>query len=145
MSDTSTSRLFAHRAFVAYWFARISSASAYQMLTVAVAWQVYDLTRSAFALGLVGLVQFLPKLVLMPVAGELADRFERRRVVAGAQALQFVTLLVLALGTGFDFCRCRSSMCCWPRTVSGAPSRCPRCRPCCRRWFRMRCWLRPWR
>ena len=103
VSDTSTSRLFAHRAFVAYWFARISSASAYQMLTVAVAWQVYDLTRSAFALGLVGLVQFLPKLVLMPVAGELADRFDRRRVVAGAQALQFVTLLLLALGTGFGF------------------------------------------
>jgi len=93
-------RLFAQPGFVRFWVARIASASGYQMLTVAVAWQVWDLTGSAFALGLVGLFQFLPKLALMPMAGNWADRFDRRRLVAAAQSVQLVTLLVLAVASG---------------------------------------------
>ncbi|MDB5632356.1 MAG: ral substrate transporter, partial [Tardiphaga sp.] len=44
-------------------------------------WQVYDLTGSAFDLGMIGLVQFLPTALLLFVAGHTADRYERRRVV----------------------------------------------------------------
>src|SRR5262245_33197858 len=49
-----------HRPFVLYWSARTCASMGYQMLGVAVAWQMYALTGSAFDLGLVGLVQFLP-------------------------------------------------------------------------------------
>jgi len=92
-------RLFAHRGYTHFWLGRVCSASANQMLAVAVAWQVWDLTRSAFALGLVGLLQFLPKLVLMPLAGNLADRLERRRLIVLAQLTQAVALAILAVAT----------------------------------------------
>ncbi len=61
-----------------YWNARIFTSVAFQMVGVAVGWQMYSLTGSAFDLGLVGLVQFLPASVLMLVAGQLADRYNRR-------------------------------------------------------------------
>jgi len=96
MSSTPD-RLFAHHGYTRFWLGRICSASANQMLAVAVAWQVWDLTRSAFALGLVGLLQFLPKLVLMPLAGNLADRLERRRLIVVAQLTQALALAVLAI------------------------------------------------
>ncbi|MCB1926449.1 MAG: MFS transporter [Rhodocyclaceae bacterium] len=89
------SGLFRQRRFVRFWIARICSAGGYQMLGVAVAWQVWEITGSAVALGLVGLAQFLPKLLLMPMAGNWADRFERRRLVAAAQTLQLASLLLL--------------------------------------------------
>ncbi|MCB1896441.1 MAG: MFS transporter [Zoogloeaceae bacterium] len=87
--------LFRQPGFVRFWVARVCSAGGYQMLGVAVAWQVWEITGSAVALGLVGLAQFLPKLLLMPMAGNWADRFERRRLVAMAQALQLASLLLL--------------------------------------------------
>ena len=98
MTDTDE-RLFAQRGFTLFWLGRISSTSANQMLAVAVGWQVWDLTRSAFALGMVGLLQFLPKLVLMPLAGNLADRLERKRLIALALAVQLVCLGALALAS----------------------------------------------
>lgn len=51
------------------------------MLSVVVGWQIYDLTDSALALGMIGLVQFLPPLLLTLVSGEVADRFDRRQIV----------------------------------------------------------------
>ena len=51
---------------------------------MAIGWQVYDLTGSAFDLGMVGLVQFLPTALLVFVAGHAADRYERKRVVQSA-------------------------------------------------------------
>jgi len=90
-------RLFAQRSFTLFWLGRIGSTSANQMLAVAVGWQVWSLTHSAYALGFVGLLQFLPRLILMPVAGNLADRVERKRLIAVAQAIQAVGLGVLAL------------------------------------------------
>ena len=92
---TDEARLFRQRGFVCFWVARICSAGGYQMLGVAVAWQVWEIPGSAVALGLVGLAQFLPKLMLMPLAGNWADRFDRRRLVAAAQALQLLGLLML--------------------------------------------------
>jgi MFS family permease len=66
------------------------------MLLVALSWQMYDLTSSAWDLGLVGLVQFLPALVLTIPAGQLVDRIDRRWVLAMSLALQAVVALLLA-------------------------------------------------
>jgi hypothetical protein len=54
---------------------------------VAVGWQVYALTNSAFALGMVRLVQFIPTVVLIFVTGHAADRYDRNRVRRGAKTL----------------------------------------------------------
>ena len=68
------------------------------MLLVALAWQMYDLTGSAWDLGLVGLMQFLPALLLTLPAGQLVDRVDRRGVLGGALVLQAVAAVVLAWG-----------------------------------------------
>ena len=84
------------------WFARLFGATGNQMLLVAVGWQMYELTGSAWDLGLVGLYQFLPALLLTLVAGHVADRVHRGRIVAVclvAQAL--VALLLVAATHGF--------------------------------------------
>jgi MFS family permease len=81
---------FDYRDFRLYQAARLLSTLATQLLAVAVGWQVYELTRRPFDLGLVGLVQFLPAIGLSLLTGNTADRFDRRRVVMicyGALAL----------------------------------------------------------
>ena len=74
---------------------------AYNMLSVAVGWQVYDLTRSPLSLGLVGLAQFLPQFLLTLVVGHVADRYERRRVVIVCQAVLLCVSMLLGLGSLF--------------------------------------------
>src|SRR5258706_16245255 len=69
--------LSGYRPFVLFWFARVATIIGYQMLTVAVGWQVYALTSSAFDLGLIGLVQFLPAGPLLLLAGDFAGRYDR--------------------------------------------------------------------
>src|ERR1700758_70243 len=66
---------------------------------VAIGWQVYDMTGRAFDLGMVGLVQFLPTALLVFVAGQAADRFERKRVVQLCQVAEALTALFLAWGS----------------------------------------------
>jgi MFS family permease len=70
-----------------------------QIGAVAIGWQIYDLTGSAFDLGMVGLVQFLPTALLVFVAGHTADRFERIRVVQACQLLEALAALFLAVST----------------------------------------------
>jgi len=82
--------LFAHRDYMHFWFSRLSGAAANQMMMVAVAWQMYDLTGSAWDLGLVGLLQFLPALVLALVAGHVADRYNRGRILCACMVVQAV-------------------------------------------------------
>jgi MFS family permease len=79
--------------------ARIAGTSANQMLMVALGWQMYDLTRSAWQLGLVGLVQFLPALLLTLPAGHLVDRHDRRRLLALSLSLQCTVALGLMLAS----------------------------------------------
>lgn len=79
------------------WWARIAGVSAGQMLMVAVGWQMYDHTGSAWDLGLVGLLQFIPAVALVLVAGQVVDRHDRARIVALCLAVQALTALVLAL------------------------------------------------
>ncbi|SDG53446.1 Predicted arabinose efflux permease, MFS family [Pseudomonas benzenivorans] len=87
------------RPFLAFWLARVCTASGFQMLTVAIGWQLYQLTGSVLDLGLVGLVEFLPRLLFMLHTGHVADRYERRRVAALCQAGQALIALALVLGS----------------------------------------------
>jgi len=87
-----------HRPFALYWVARTAAAVAFQMLGVAVAWQMYALTGSAFDLGLVGLVQFLPSAAFMMVAGQIADRYHRRRLLQICQVVEGLAAAALAFG-----------------------------------------------
>jgi MFS family permease len=119
---SSTADLLRHRAYIRFLYVRIAASIALQVQAVAVGWQMYELTRSPFQLGLVGLVQFIPGIALFLVTGQAADRYDRRLIAATAQifealavaALAFVTatgrltphlLLVLAfcIGTGRAF------------------------------------------
>jgi MFS family permease len=87
-----------HREFLRYWWARLAGTAASQMLMVAVGWQMYDLTRSAWDLGLVGLLQFAPALLLALVAGEVVDRHHRARIAALCVGIQALVAGVLAAG-----------------------------------------------
>jgi MFS family permease len=83
--------------FTCYLTARAAATLAYQMAGVAIGWQMYDLTHSPLALGFVGLVQFVPSLLLALYVGHAADRYDRRTIVAIAQALEALALLCLGV------------------------------------------------
>lgn len=81
-SSTAAGRaVFQHPDFVLYQVARLFIVASLEMQSVAVGWQVYDLTHRALDLGLVGLAQFLPGVLLFLVAGHAADRFNRKRLL----------------------------------------------------------------
>jgi MFS family permease len=91
--------LRSERTFLRYWFARICMTSANQMLMVAIGWEMYDLTGSAWDLGLVGLYQFLPALALTLPAGHIADRLNRRYIVASMSVVLAVVAVLLAMAS----------------------------------------------
>lgn len=94
---------FRNPGFPSYWVALVASGFAIQIQTVAVGWQVYDLTRDPLDLGLVGLSQFLPAILLVLVTGTVADRFPRRAIMAvclGVMALGAAGLMALTRGGG---------------------------------------------
>ncbi|GAA0709314.1 MFS family permease [Dyella sp. SG562] len=95
-NSTSAASLRQHPAFVQFWFARIASGFGFQMLSVAVGWQIYEITGRALDLGLIGLVQFIPSVVLALPAGHVADQFERRRIVLLGQIVDLLAIAVLA-------------------------------------------------
>jgi MFS family permease len=84
-------------AFSRFWVAETITALGNQMLTVAVAWQTYELTDSALSLGLIGLAQFATVFAFALVAGHAADRYDRRRIALLAQALQCAVAITFAL------------------------------------------------
>ena len=73
---------FRHRPFLLFWLSRFLATFAVQIISVSVAWQVYDLTRDPFDLGLVGILQFAPALVLVLVTGAASDRYGRQLIMA---------------------------------------------------------------
>jgi MFS family permease len=93
------SSILRHGPLTRFWLARVATAVAYQMQVVAVGWQLYDLTNNPVDLGLVGLIQFVPVLLLILVTGQIVDRHDRGRVLALAQAVEVAGALVLALAT----------------------------------------------
>jgi MFS family permease len=90
-----TQSIFSNQAFMRFWMARLVGNMANMMLMVALAWHMYDLTGSAWDLGLVGLFQFVPSLVMTLPAGHVADRLHRGRIFAACMALQAVVALLL--------------------------------------------------
>src|SRR3989441_2360215 len=83
-----------------FWGYLVSSAGT-QMQIVAVAWQVYELTHSAVALGIIGLLQAIPRLLLSLVGGVFADRFDRRKLLLVIEAIMATSSAVLAVCTHF--------------------------------------------
>ena len=120
------------RQVTTFLVAQATSTIAVTMQAAALGKQVYDITDSELALGLLGLVEFLPALLLLPFTGSAADRFDRRRVAAIALAVEVGASVAVRLyaTTRSDVGRCRSSSS-PPCSASAGPSprrRCGRCR-----------------
>lgn len=98
-SDTP---LFQVRAFRQLLIIRLTATASNRMLGVVVGWQIYDLTDSALALGMIGLVQFLPPMLLTLVSGEVADRVDRRTILQWCYVIEIFLLLGLFLLTLMD-------------------------------------------
>ena len=79
--------LRAHTGFMRLWWSWLAGVGAAQMLIVALSWQLYALTGSAWDLGLVGLLQFAPAALLALPAGQLIDRWHRARIAAACMAV----------------------------------------------------------
>ncbi len=95
-------RVFRHRAYAHYWVMRQLLSGSRQMQAVAIGWQVYDLARltrpveeAALILGMIGLAQFLPVLLLSLVGGQAADRFDRRLILIASNSGRVLAGLVL--------------------------------------------------
>lgn len=78
--------VYRHAGFVSFLVARLVAVLATQIQAVVVVWQVYDLTREPLALACVGLAQFLPMLLFLLPAGDLIDRFDRKRILSTSWA-----------------------------------------------------------
>ena len=102
MSSPAVLLLRHHRPFMAFWLARVCTASGFQMLTVAIGWHLYQLTGSVLDLGLVGLVEFTPRVLFMLHTGHVADRYDRRKVAAICQTGQALVALALVIGSSTD-------------------------------------------
>ncbi|MEC5289754.1 MFS transporter [Aurantimonas sp. C2-6-R+9] len=90
---------FRNPRFLRYWLARFFSTFAIQIVIVSVGWQIYDLTRNPLDLGIIGLCQFLPALLLVLVTGAAADRFSRRLIMGLAIFVEAIGALALLLLT----------------------------------------------
>lgn len=96
---------FRHLSYRRYFISRFAAALGAQILSVSAAYQVYDVTGSAALLGAIGLVQFLPALLLVVVTGVTADRLGRRLVMGLSICLEFAcaaSVLVLVLTGNFN-------------------------------------------
>jgi MFS family permease len=122
VSDLVDSKLagrvaFTYPDFTLYELARFFIVSGLEMQSVAVGWQVYDITKRPLDLGLVGLAQFLPGILLFLISGHVADRFDRRRLLAlcycgfalcsglllglawrGSRSVSFIYIVLVLLG-----------------------------------------------
>lgn len=101
MTAEATS-LLRHRPFLAFWLARVCTASAFQMITVAIGWHIYELTHNVLDLGLVGLVEFTPRVLFMLHTGHVADRYDRRRIASLCQVGQGLIAVALVVGASTD-------------------------------------------
>lgn len=88
-------RVYRERDLPVYLCVRALSRIAVLVQSVALGWQVYALTRSPLALGVVGLVEFVPMFLLALPAGELADRFDPRRIVALSSLIESLSSALL--------------------------------------------------
>jgi MFS family permease len=98
-SRSAAFRVVAHADFRRFLLARLLATLAAQMQTVAVGWQIYAITRNPLDLGLVGLSQFLPFVVLILPAGQVADHHDRRRILTLCYVVEAICALLLLLFT----------------------------------------------
>ncbi len=98
MMPAGAGALLKHGPFLFFLLSRSLSRFSSLIAIVAFGWQVYDLTDSAFALGMMGLVGFLPAALLVFVAGHAADRYERKRILQACQFAEAATALLLTWG-----------------------------------------------
>src|SRR3984893_4923435 len=103
-NPSATGRVaFQYPSFVLFQTARFCIVLATEMQSVAVGWQVYEISKRPLDLGLVGLAQFLPGIVLFLVSGHVADRYDRRKLIvvcfAGYALCSALLLLVTLRGT----------------------------------------------
>jgi len=94
-------RVLRNRDYALLFWGQLISSAGTQMQVVAVAWQVFLLTHSAVALGLIGLVQAIPRLIFSLVGGVFADVFDRRKMLLVIETVLAITSAVLALCTIF--------------------------------------------
>jgi len=100
MSDAAAPApaLLQQRDFILLWLSRLAATMGYQMLALAIGWTIYELTGSALDLGLVGLIQFVPAVVLTLAIGHAADRYDRRTIVRLAHGTYVVSAVIIASG-----------------------------------------------
>ncbi len=94
---------FHYRDFNLLCLSRFTGTLGVQALSVAIGWQVYELTHDPFAIGLVGLAQFLPSILLVLFAGQMADQVDRRIIMAMTNFMAASAAAILMLGTEFHF------------------------------------------
>lgn len=109
MSLAPSLAIFRHAAYRRYWIMRQLVSASRQMLAVAIGWQVYDLARqtrsieeSAFLLGLVGLMQFAPVPFLSLIAGQAADRFDRKTILIVSNLVRLIGVALLLMATSMQ-------------------------------------------
>ena len=85
--------------FARYAYGRFAATLAWQMIDVVLGYQVWELTKKEEYLGLIGLAQFLPFVVLLLPGGQMADRFDRRLIIALAYGLELIAAAALLLFT----------------------------------------------
>ena len=95
-------QLLKYPLFRKFWLMRVFSTVGYQMLALLIGWEMYALTSSALDLGLIGLIAFVPSVVLTLLIGHAADRYDRRLIMRLAQSVNLVVVAVLlaAIWTG---------------------------------------------
>ena len=102
MSSTSLSparQALSHPDFARYAYARFAATLAWQMIDVVLGYQMWKLTRNEAYLGYIGLAQFLPFVVLLLPGGQIADRFDRRMIIALAYSLELIAAAALLIFT----------------------------------------------
>jgi MFS family permease len=103
MTQTSPSaNAFHYPAYVKYLLAITSHSFAVQIMSMAMSWQIYDITHDAFYLGLIGLVQFLPALILVLVTGLAADHFNRRMILLVCTGIEIACAIALVVYSWSD-------------------------------------------
>ena len=102
--------LLRHRDYMMFWSTRVASTLGVQIQSVALGWQVYAVARrthtvaeSAFYVGMIGLVTFIPVLLLALWAGEAADRYARKRILQICYLGEISSVLLLLAASLFDF------------------------------------------
>ncbi|HET7335471.1 MAG TPA: MFS transporter, partial [Rhizomicrobium sp.] len=99
MTEPPSLSVYRDRDLPVYLSTRFLSTIALMVQSVAVGWQIYDISRDPLSLGLVGLSQFLPMFLLTLPAGEISDRFDQRKILAAALVLEAVSAGLLFLLT----------------------------------------------